>query len=114
MEERALTDLSKEELIEVVELLKARVEEEVDINNKLWQDNVVLAQKCKEHHEKVQELLAIEFKRNSKRGHGHRKTWGVVNGTGEVFSINKDGTGLQREKELPFQSADLAASSTGL
>lgn len=65
-----------------------------DLALKLLEDNVTLANKCKEHYEKMQELL------NSSLGRGElRRVYGKVGD--DVFSITPDGHDLRLEPDLP-------------
>lgn len=70
-----------------------------NIAYQLLEDNVTLSMKCKEHYERVQQLL------NSQLGRGElRRVYGKVNDEkGTLFSIKPDGNDLREEVDLPEQ-----------
>lgn len=64
--------------------LERHCKELLEDNQKMYQDNFELTKKCKEHYDKMQELLRYELKWTA----GERVVKGTVSGTGEGFEIN--------------------------
>lgn len=90
-----LKQSKRTELIRYILSLESELSRERDFNQKLYQDNITLSRKCKEHFDNVQKLLRTEFRQPE----GKRPTYGVVHGTGQVFSV-QDGK-VKLEEALP-------------
>jgi len=73
-------------LLKYIYALEAHCKLLLTDNIRLYEDNNVLATKCRQHYDKMQEV--IHAKLGTKPG--EREAWGVT-GTGQKFKFTKDG-----------------------